>query len=135
MSLPVLIFRFLGIAMLLAAVVGFNFAVWGLRRHPEPRNIDVSLADAERGRLLVRSYGCGSCHQVPGVPNASGRVGPNLAQLRERTFVAGVLPTSGPSVAAWIRDPQTIRPGSAMPDLNVSERDARDMAAYLLSLP
>jgi cytochrome c1 len=31
----------------------------------------------------------------------------------------------------WIRDPQHVAPGTAMPDLDVGARDARDIAAFL----
>ncbi|MGZ8456868.1 MAG: c-type cytochrome, partial [Gemmatirosa sp.] len=44
------------------------------------------------GRALIQHYGCGSCHEIPGVPGARGNVGPSLATLRQRSFVGGVLP-------------------------------------------
>ncbi len=46
-------------------------------------------------------------------------------------YLAGVLPNTPENMARWIREPQTVKPGDAMPDLGVSERDARDMTAFL----
>lgn len=91
--------------------------------------------DVERGRLLLRQFGCGSCHTIPGVDAAQGRVGPPLARLKERVYLAGVLPNTRGNLARWIRHPQQVQPGTAMPDMQVSEPHARDIVAYLYSLP
>lgn len=90
--------------------------------------------DAARGRDAFVTYGCGSCHVIPGVPAAEGLVGPPLTDFADRTYVAGHLRNEPVGLVRWIRDPQTIDPGTAMPDLGVSEQEARDMAAYLYTL-
>lgn len=56
---------------------------------------------------------------------------PPLSDLSERKYLAGVLPNTPANLVRWLRDPQTIAPGSAMPDLGVSTQVALDMAAYL----
>ncbi|MGZ8470469.1 MAG: c-type cytochrome [Gemmatirosa sp.] len=91
--------------------------------------------DAARGQRVIATYGCGGCHDIPGVPGASGRVGPALGGLAHRGFVAGSLPNDAETLVRWIRDPQALRPGTAMPDLNVGAQDARDIAAYLYADP
>ena len=58
-------------------------------------------------------------------------VGPSLRKLARRSYIAGVLPNTGENLVRWLREPQSIKPGTAMPDLGVGERDARDMAAFL----
>ncbi len=88
----------------------------------------------ERGRVALDAYGCGACHEIPGVPRARGRVGPSLRALALRTYLAGQFPNEPTALIAWIRAPQALRPGNAMPDLGVGEREARDMAAYLYTL-
>jgi cytochrome c len=90
--------------------------------------------NASHGRQLIRAYGCGACHSVPGVYGAHGRVGPPLIGLGERTIVAGQLPNSADNLVRWIQHPRTIEPKTAMPDLGVSDQDARDIAAYLYTL-
>lgn len=96
-----------------------------------PREAD---GDPARGAELISSQGCGSCHRVPGVAGADGRVGPPLDGFAERTYVAGELTNSFDNLVKWIMDPQEIEPGSAMPDLGVDEEQARDLAAYLYTL-
>lgn len=90
--------------------------------------------DPERGRALIALTGCGACHVIPGVDGAAGAVGPSLAGIAMRHLIAGDLPNTPDQLAAWIRVPQTIKPGDAMPDLGLNPRDAADIAAYLGTL-
>jgi cytochrome c1 len=94
----------------------------------------AAAPDPAQGRALISSFGCGSCHTVPGVRGAVGKVGPVLEHLRDRAYVAGKLPNTLDNLAFWIMHPQRVDPGNAMPDLNVNDKAARDMAAYLLGL-
>ena len=87
--------------------------------------------DAARGKARIVAYGCGSCHVIPGVPAATGRVDLLLTDVADRAYVAGALRNEPATLVRWIRTPQALQPGTAMPDLGVSEPDARDIAAYL----
>ncbi len=117
----------------LAAPVAADLGLRGLHRQPVDPVWSVEGGDVERGRQAIARYGCGSCHVVPGLRGADGRVGPRLNGIREQVYVAGVLPNRPENLAAWIRDPQGINPQTAMPNLGVSESEALDMAAYLLN--
>jgi len=88
----------------------------------------------ERGRTALSQYGCATCHDIPGVVGAAAPVGPPLAAVSRRGAIAGLLANDRGSMVRWIRDPQRVHPGSAMPNLGVTESDANDMAAYLYSL-
>ena len=90
--------------------------------------------DPENGRLLLRQFGCGSCHEIPQVAAARGKVGPPLRGISTRVYLAGVLPNTPENMAAFIRDPEKFAPRTAMPDLGVTEDHARDMVAYLYRL-
>ena len=90
--------------------------------------------DAEAGKLLLRQYGCGTCHHIPGVAAARGNVGPPLDRLASRVYLAGLLPNTPANLAYWIRHPQKVDARTAMPDMQVSEAQARDMVAYLRTL-
>jgi cytochrome c len=68
------------------------------------------------------------------VPGAQGTVGASLTAFSRRMYIAGNLPNTPENLVAWIRSPQAIEPGTAMPDLGVSEVDARHLAAYLATL-
>jgi len=94
----------------------------------------VPGGDAERGRQLIPQYGCGACHAIPGIDGAKGQVGPPLVGIADRAYLAGVLSNTPDNMVTWIMHPQQIAPGSAMLELGVSERDARDIAAYLYTL-
>lgn len=90
--------------------------------------------DPERGARLIQEYGCAACHTVPGVRGADGKVGPPLTEFGTRSFIAGNLRNNGENLQRWIRDPQEVEPGTAMPDLGVKPLDAKDIAAYLFTL-
>jgi cytochrome c len=113
------------LALALVSVLGACSS--GSRPPPPP-------GDAARGRALLHQYGCGYCHRIRGVDAARGNVGPALDDVGRRVYLAGALPNTPEQMARWIRAPQAYRPGTAMPDLNVSAEDAKDMVAYLYRL-
>jgi len=90
--------------------------------------------DPDRGAATVMRYGCGSCHVIPGIVGAHGMVGPTLASLRSRVYVAGALPNQPSSLEHWIEDPHAIHAQTAMPTLGVTAQEATDIVAYLYSL-
>lgn len=99
------------------------------RTQPAPQ-----VPDADRGRKAIHQYACVTCHEIPGIVGSNAPVGPPLRGVARRTFLAGVLPNSGDAMIRWLVSPQKISPGSAMPDLGVTEHDAADIAAYLATL-
>lgn len=100
----------------------------------EAAELRMPGGDVQRGRILLQEYGCHSCHHIPGVPGADSYVGPPLTAWAERQYIAGTLSNEPDSLLLWIRFPQAVEPGTAMPNLGVDEQDARDMAAYLYTL-
>jgi cytochrome c len=108
--------------------------VAGCSTRPAALPPGATAGDVAAGQEALSAYGCGACHRIPGIRGANALVGPPLDSWSQRTFVAGLLPNNQASLERWIRDPQGVQPGNAMPDLDVTEADARDMAAYLLTL-
>ncbi|MEX0653697.1 MAG: c-type cytochrome [Phycisphaeraceae bacterium] len=90
-------------------------------------------ADRHRGRNAIIAHGCTACHTIPGIRQATGRVGPQLDDLRNQLYIAGQLANTPDNLAHWIQYPQQVAPGTAMPTLGVSEQEARDIVAYLYS--
>ncbi|MDQ6679444.1 MAG: c-type cytochrome [Pseudomonadota bacterium] len=90
--------------------------------------------NAAHGPRLIDAYGCAACHTVPGVKGALGNVGPPLTRFGDRTYIAGTLRNTPANLVRWIRDPQSVLPGNAMPNMGVTESEARDIAAYLYTL-
>ena len=84
--------------------------------------------------LNVVEYRCGLCHQVRGT-RAGAVSAPDLTHLMSRaTIAAGTLPNNPPSLAGWIENPQSIKPGALMPDQGLSARELNDVTAYLETL-
>jgi cytochrome c2 len=87
--------------------------------------------DPRRGEAMFIQYGCGSCHALKDVRDANGMVGPPLDGIALREIIAGRLANNPDNMEQWIRDPQHVSPGTAMPNLRVGETDARDITAFL----
>ncbi|HUP06546.1 MAG TPA: c-type cytochrome [Caldimonas sp.] len=121
----------LGWLVLVIALVAFARLAWPARADPAWQ---IAGADARRGRALVRDVGCPACHTIPGLRGARGNVGPPLTRFADRTYVAGVLRNEPRNLVTWLRHPQQVVPGNAMPEMGLDERDARDIAAYLYTL-
>jgi cytochrome c len=118
----------------LFVIVGLlSSACAGVNGVPEPGHAPEN--SVAQGRLLIASYGCGSCHTIPNVPGADSKVGPPLNDFYQRAYIAGHLPNTLNNLIAWIQNPQRIEPGTAMPNLGVSESDASNIAAYLYHQP
>jgi cytochrome c1 len=99
-----------------------------------PPHLRVPGGDPARGRQAMEAIGCGACHRIPGVRNARTMVGPPLDAYAQRGYVAGRLPNRPANLVAWLKDPPAVSPGTAMPNLGLTEAQARDMAAYLYTL-
>jgi cytochrome c len=88
----------------------------------------------ESGKELIRRYGCNGCHSIPGIRDAKGVVGPPLDHLSQRIYLAGELPNTTENLMRWIQHPHLVHPHTAMPEMGVSDSDARDISAYLYTL-
>lgn len=88
----------------------------------------------DSARALIDANGCGTCHRIPGIEGADGRTGPPLTAMARQAYVAGVLPNTPEALAAFIADPQQVDPRSAMPNLGVSQDEARLIADYLYAV-
>lgn len=91
------------------------------------------LGSPDRGRILVSQYGCPACHVITS-SDAKGLVGPPLTGFANRSYIAGRFANEPIDLQQWLQHPQSMKPGTSMPDLGVTERDAHDIAAYLASL-
>ncbi|MGE3272486.1 MAG: cytochrome c oxidase subunit II [Chloroflexota bacterium] len=90
---------------------------------------------AKEGMEAFGTNGCAGCHTIDGNPTAVGKVGPNLSHFGSRTtLAAGIHPNTPENLAAWIENPQAIKPGNIMQNLHVRPRDVEALVAYLHSL-
>lgn len=119
--------RALGLVVLLAACEVPN---------AEARREAAALTggDPSYGPALMRQYGCQSCHLIPGVSGGDARVGPPLAGIASRAYIAGVLPNTPENMVHWIQYPKAVDSLTAMPNTGVTDSDARHIVAYLYTL-
>ena len=95
-----------------------------------PPTGDTSVAAGEA--VFTRS--CGGCHAVRG-SGALGRVGPDLTHIASRlTIAAGLVDNTPTTLAAWIRDPQSMKPGALMPAVDLRQSELNSVVAYLETL-
>jgi cytochrome c len=101
---------------------------------PPMEGVRVAGGEAERGRRIIVDYGCGACHTIPGVRGARGLVAAPLTEWSQRRYIAGALVNEPDNLIQFIVSPESIEPGTAMPNLGLSHDAARDIAAYLYTL-
>ena len=98
-----------------------------------PTSEPMTGGNPRTGQQLIARYGCAACHQIKGIAHADSKVGPSLEEIRDSSYVGGVLPNSADNLIKWIMHPRAASPNTAMPELGVTQSEARDMAAYLYS--
>jgi cytochrome c2 len=118
---------------MLAGALAAALVVW--KDQHQSRSVAITMAGGDPARApdIIRRYGCGGCHTIPGIPGGDGKVGGALADLKGRVYVGGVATNTADNLIAWIVSPQTFSPRSAMPATGISEAEARDVATYLYS--
>jgi len=93
--------------------------------------------DANAGKTLFTSKGCVACHVAQGIPGAVGTIGPSMNGLGDpakRPTLASGDPNTPANIRVWIKDPQAKKPGTAMPNLGLSDKEADDLTALILTL-
>jgi cytochrome c1 len=100
----------------------------------EKRVEALTGGDPHAGRQALGRKPCGRCHQIPGVTGARGKIGPPLTAFAGRVYIAGRLNNNPDNLVRWLLDPQSVDPETAMPPTGLSDRQARDIAAYLYTL-
>jgi cytochrome c oxidase subunit 2 len=119
-------------AFSVVAATPADYAAWlaaQRRAAPEPEQPRLL-----QGRQVFLTHSCAGCHTIRGTP-ASGTVGPDLTHLASRPMIAaGALPNDPGTLAAWVADPQSAKPGVGMPPTGLSDEDMQALVAYLETL-
>jgi cytochrome c2 len=120
------------LALIVAAVIPFHIEEWWNRQHRQRESaIAVTGGNPDAAPMLFKQYGCTGCHTIPGIEDPTGTAGPPLQGLAQRTYIGGVITNTPANLEAFIVDPQSIDPKSAMPKTGITPEQARDVAAYL----
>jgi cytochrome c2 len=132
-----------------AGLIGLAVAVLSLAAcappppPPKPATTDAKPAgapiagDAAAGRTLFTAKGCIACHTAQGVQGATGTIGPNLngiGDVAKRPKLTDGANNTPEHIREWIKDPQKLKPGTMMPNLQLSDKEADDLTALLLTL-
>lgn len=87
------------------------------------------------GQKAFQARGCIGCHSLSAANAPKGMIGPNLALVGSRRYIAaGTLKNTDENLAHWIRDPQSVKEGVKMPNLGVTEAEAQALVAYFRAL-
>jgi cytochrome c oxidase subunit 2 len=105
-----------------------EFAAWVADMQEVP---DTVSADLAAGEVLFKAN-CIQCHAIQ--PDAKSPVAPHLNGFAEREWVAGILDNTEENVKEWIRDPIAVKPGTLMPQVQLSEEELDQLTKYLLQL-
>ena len=91
---------------------------------------------AAEGAQIIATKPCVGCHTIPGIPGATGTVGPSLAGVAGRTKIAGgAVSNSGPEdLKKWILNPPALKPGTLMPNVGLNDDEATKIVAFLETL-
>jgi len=117
-------------AILVVAETPTAFAAWRAGQIETAADVPAY----RRGRDFFLSHACAGCHAIRGTP-AAGTLGPDLTHIASRRYLgAGLMPVTPGSLAAWIADPQTAKPGNNMPLVPMGSDELIDLSAYLASL-
>jgi cytochrome c oxidase subunit 2 len=107
-----------------------EFDRW-VREQSQPAQITGSISE---GQKIFERTACINCHAVGGTA-ANGRFGPDLTHLMSRdTIASGAAPNTPANLRRWIKDPNTIKPGSKMPAMGLSDPDLDAVTQYLETL-
>ncbi len=98
------------------------------------RGAQMTGGNPEMGRKKLAQHSCVSCHVIPGVPKGDGKSAQSLAHWSWHRKFLNTFPNTPENLERWLENPSHRKPGTTMPDLNVSPQDSRDMAAYLFSI-
>lgn len=117
---------------ILSGLLCFALALSGSAcKNPVETRIEPDREAKARGLAAIERAGCGACHEIPGVDWPRGRLGPSLEGFDDVGVIAGALPNRPATLAAFIRNPRSVKPGSTMPAMPLSEQEAQDIASYL----
>jgi cytochrome c len=88
--------------------------------------------DAAAGKQVFLTKGCTGCHTIDGLQGANGTVGPNLTHISGQAYDS--FPNDPDFLKQWINDPQTAKPGTAMPKLGLTDDELNNVVAFLQTL-
>lgn len=90
-------------------------------------SVDGKTDLAKQGQEVFKKS-CIGCHAVG---SEGGKLGPNLTGFASRERLAGILQNNPEELKKWLKDPQSIKPGNKMPNLNLPDDQVDALVEYL----
>lgn len=112
-----------------------SFEAWAVAQEAPPETPDAGSLEAQGEEIFLANQ-CVACHNIDMVNPVENAIGPDLTHFASRNVFAGaVLELDEPgSLEAWLANPPEIKPGSFMPNLNLTQSEIDALSAYLRSL-
>ncbi|MER3445681.1 MAG: hypothetical protein C4291_02080 [Candidatus Dadabacteria bacterium] len=93
-----------------------------------------TVGEPARGAQIFQQKTCVNCHTVAGT-RANGHISPDLRHLGSRqTIGAGIMENTQPNLARWLANTQSVKPGSLMPNMRLSDSKVNALVAYMEAL-
>lgn len=105
----------------------------GVTTEERPSETQVVI-DTSDGKLLFVSKACVGCHTVQGIPEAQGKVGPELTHWAGNALIADTLPNTDENLRKWLKDPPAVKPATMMPNQDLTDREIDALIAFLRTL-
>ncbi|HET6977346.1 MAG TPA: cytochrome c oxidase subunit II [Pyrinomonadaceae bacterium] len=107
-----------------------EFERW-VRQQQQPAAAATNVT--ENGHVFFANS-CVNCHTIKGT-SAQGKFGPDLTHLMSReTLAAGAATNTTNNLRLWVRDPQKIKVGCLMPNMQLTDAEVDQVVAYLQTL-
>jgi cytochrome c oxidase subunit II len=107
-----------------------EFDAWTKTAYTAP---NIETASQKSGEEVFAR--CQACHTIAGTPSEQipgNKIGPNLTNFGNRKYLAAGTRVNTPeNLAAWLRDPGSIKPGSLMPSLGLTEEEIAHVSSYV----
>jgi cytochrome c len=91
---------------------------------------ETTGGNPEHGKKAIGKYGCAACHTIDGI-RSEAMVGPPLTRMAARSYLAGSLQNNAENLIRFIQHPRAVHNDTAMPEMRLTDEEARDIAAYL----
>lgn len=90
--------------------------------------------NVEDGRALFISKACTGCHVIKGIPEAQGKVGPELTHQASNAQIIGVVANSEENLRKYLKDPAKLKPGISMPNQHLTDSEIDALLVFLRTL-
>ena len=101
---------------------------------PAPPTASPASGTVEDGKDIFISKACTGCHTIQGIPEAQGKVGPELTHQASNSLIVDILPNTEENLKEYLKDPAAAKPGALMPNQYLTDIEIEALVAFLRTL-